>query len=98
MNYHSIPEHKGSVVREEHVEYRFLRKLQELKHEYRGDITTRADLEENFREKFETLNRIRLTNATSSAATRTTPKPSLKMQTHFMTTTSPDASRYSVYP
>ncbi len=55
INYHSISEPKDSVIREEHVEFGFLRKLQELQCEYRGDITDRASLEQNFREKFKQL-------------------------------------------
>lgn len=51
-----------SVVREDHIEYGFIEKLQGLKYEYRQDITDRAALEKNFREKFEALNRVRLTD------------------------------------
>ena len=49
------------VVREEQVEYGFIGKLQNLKYEYRADIHDRAALERNFREKFEALNRVHLT-------------------------------------
>ncbi len=52
-----------SVVREDTIEYGFIRKLQGLKYEYQSDITDRATLEKNFREKFEALNRVRLTDA-----------------------------------
>jgi type I restriction enzyme R subunit len=51
-----------SVLREDGIEYGFIGKLQSLKYEYRRDITNRALLEKNFREKFEALNRVRLTN------------------------------------
>jgi len=51
------------VVKEEHVEYGFIGKLQNLKHECRADIRDRAALERNFREKFEALNRVRLSDA-----------------------------------
>jgi len=51
------------VVREEHIEYGFIGKLQDLKYEYRADISDRAALERNFRNKFEALNRVRLTDA-----------------------------------
>jgi type I restriction enzyme, R subunit len=51
------------VVKEEHIELGFIGKLQGLKYEYRPDIRDRATLERNFREKFETLNRVKLTNA-----------------------------------
>ena len=50
------------VVREEHIEYGFIGKLQGLKYEYRADIRDRAALERNFREKFEALNRVHLTD------------------------------------
>jgi len=53
----------SSVVREEHIEYGFIGTLQKLKYEYRPDITDRATLEANFREKFEALNRVHLTDA-----------------------------------
>jgi type I restriction enzyme, R subunit len=48
---------------EQHIEQSFIDKLKELKYEYRPDITNRASLEKNFREKFEALNRVRLTDA-----------------------------------
>ncbi|KQU82343.1 DEAD/DEAH box helicase [Variovorax sp. Root318D1] len=51
------------VVKEEHIEYGFIGKLQSLKYEYRDDIRDRAGLEKNFREKFEALNRVKLTEA-----------------------------------
>jgi type I restriction enzyme, R subunit len=52
-----------SVVREDTIEYGFIGTLQGLKYDYRRDITDRASLERNFREKFEALNRVRLTDA-----------------------------------
>ena len=55
----SAPNH---LVREEHIEYGFIGKLQGLKYEYRADIRDRAALERNFREKFEALNRVRLSD------------------------------------
>jgi type I restriction-modification system DNA methylase subunit len=51
------------AVKEEHIEYGFIGKLQNLKYEYRADIRDRAALEMNFREKFEALNRVKLTDA-----------------------------------
>lgn len=38
-------------------------KLRDLKYDYRPDIRDRATLERNFRDKFESLNRVRLTDA-----------------------------------
>jgi len=49
-------------VKEEQVEYGFIGKLQGLKYAYRPDIRDRASLERNFREKFEALNRVHLSD------------------------------------
>lgn len=48
---------------ERRLENELLDKLCSLKYEYRTDIRDRATLEKNFREKFEALNRVRLTDA-----------------------------------
>jgi type I restriction enzyme, R subunit len=45
------------------IESSFIDKLKSLKYGYRPDITNRASLEENFRERFEALNRVHLTDA-----------------------------------
>ena len=45
------PDRFSSVVREDTIEYGFIGTLQKLKYEYRPDITNRATLEKNFREK-----------------------------------------------
>jgi type I restriction enzyme R subunit len=50
-------------VKEEQIEYGFIGKLQSLKYAYREDIRDRAALERNFREKFEALNRVKLSDA-----------------------------------
>ncbi|MES2308630.1 MAG: type I restriction endonuclease, partial [Verrucomicrobiota bacterium] len=55
------PDARSSVVREEHIEDAFIRKLRDLKYTDRPDIHDRAALEKNFREKFEDLNRVTLT-------------------------------------
>ena len=47
---------------ERQLEDQLIEKLRGLKYEYRADIRDRAALEKNFREKFETLNRVRLTD------------------------------------
>jgi len=47
---------------ERQLEEQLLLKLRNLKYEYRGDIRNRAALDKNFREKFEALNRVRLTD------------------------------------
>lgn len=56
------------TIREEQVEYGFIGKLQGLKYEYRPDIRDRAALERNFREKFEALNRVKLSDGEFAAA------------------------------
>ena len=48
---------------ERDLEETFLAKLESLKYEYRPDISDRASLESNFRKRFETLNRVSLTDA-----------------------------------
>jgi type I restriction enzyme R subunit len=45
------------------LEESLVAKLQDLKYEHRPDIRDRATLERNFREKFEALNRVKLTEA-----------------------------------
>jgi len=53
----------SSILKEEHIEDAFIEKLRSLKYEYRPDIRDRAALERNFREKFEALNRVHLTDS-----------------------------------
>ena len=48
---------------ESQIEEQLVEKLVGLKYEYRPSIGNRAALEKNFREKFEALNRVRLTDA-----------------------------------
>lgn len=50
------------VPAERHLEEQLIEKLRSLKYEYRPDIRDRAALERNFREKFEALNGVRLTD------------------------------------
>jgi type I restriction enzyme R subunit len=47
---------------ETRLEQHLIEKLRELKYEYRDDIRDRAALEKNFREKFQALNRVTLTD------------------------------------
>ncbi|CAH0231490.1 type I restriction endonuclease subunit R [Pseudomonas brassicacearum] len=47
---------------EQRIEQGFIDKLVELKYTYRPDIRDRTSLERNFRDKFEALNRVRLTD------------------------------------
>ncbi len=52
---------RAPTMTEQKIEQSFIDKLTELKYTYRPDITDRASLERNFREKFEALNRVTLT-------------------------------------
>jgi len=49
-------------VRESDIERDFIEKLKDLKYTYRSDIRDNDTLEQNFREKFQTLNRVNLTD------------------------------------
>jgi type I restriction enzyme M protein len=51
------------IQAESQLEDQFIERLRDLKYDYRPDITDRATLEQNFREKFESLNRVHLTDA-----------------------------------
>lgn len=51
------------MIRERQIEDGFIQKLKDLKYSYRPDINNRATLEQNFREKFERLNRVHLTDS-----------------------------------
>ena len=61
-NTYPLPSSKRLLVREQDIEDEFIEKLCSLKYTYRDDIHDRAALEQNFRQKFETLNRVRLTD------------------------------------
>ena len=50
------------ITPERDLEESLLAKLRDLKYEYRPDIRDRATLESNFKEKFEALNRVNLTD------------------------------------
>src|SRR5258705_13435697 len=52
-----------SMVSEHQIKYGFVGKLIDLKYTYREDIRDRKSLEDNFRKKFEALNRVNLTDA-----------------------------------
>jgi type I restriction enzyme R subunit len=45
------------------IERDLIAKLEDLKYTYRPDIRDRASLEKNFREKFQALNHVQLTDA-----------------------------------
>ena len=59
---------------ERHLEDHLIEKLRGLKYEYREDIRDRAALEKNFREKFEALNHVRLTDAEFAGSGTVWPK------------------------
>jgi type I restriction enzyme R subunit len=63
IRYPLPPEPRDLVLNEAGIEDLFLNKLRDLKYTVRLDIHDRATLEANFRQKFETLNRVRLTDA-----------------------------------
>lgn len=50
------------MTKEAQIEEFFIKKLEDLKYVYRKDIRDRNTLEKNFREKFEALNRVKLTD------------------------------------
>lgn len=49
--------------KEAQIEKEFIKRLEDLKYTYRSDITDREALENNFRQKFEALNRVSLSDA-----------------------------------
>lgn len=51
------------MANERHIEDSLIEKLQDLKYTYRPDIRNREALEQNFRQKFEALNMVSLTDA-----------------------------------
>jgi len=52
-----------NILREADIEYGLVGRLQDLKYTYRPDIRDKNTLEQNFREKFEKLNRVNLTDS-----------------------------------
>lgn len=63
MTYQQDPDREPLVLNEAGIEDLFIAKLRDLKYTDRPDIHDRASLEKNFRQKFEALNRVRLTDA-----------------------------------
>ncbi len=51
------------MTRESQIEESLISKLSDLKYTYRNDIRDREALEQNFRNKFQALNRVNLTNS-----------------------------------
>lgn len=54
---------QGGTFSESDLEKHLIEKLEDLKYEYRPDIRSQAELEYNFREKFEALNCVSLTDS-----------------------------------
>ncbi len=50
------------MFKENQIEHQLINKLEELKYVYRPDIVDKKTLEQNFREKFESLNKVRLSD------------------------------------
>ncbi len=63
ITYQQDPESRSSAVREQDIEADFIEKLKSLKYTHCPEIRDRASLEANFRQKFQTLNRVTLTDA-----------------------------------
>jgi type I restriction enzyme R subunit len=63
VTYEQVADSRPLAVHEQDIEADFIDKLRDLKYTYRPDIRARAALEANFRQKFEALNRVRLTDA-----------------------------------
>lgn len=51
------------MTKEHHIEENLIEQLKELKYTHRPDIVDRKTLEQNFKVKFETLNRVRLSDS-----------------------------------
>ena len=51
------------MTKENVIEKNFINKLTDLKYTYRPDIRDRNALEQNFRDKFQLLNRVNLSDA-----------------------------------
>ena len=60
--YPQAPGSKPLPIREQDIESELIGKLRDLKYTVRADIRDRATLEANFRQKFEALNRVKLTD------------------------------------
>ncbi len=61
-NYPQPTDSQALSLREQAIEDAFIEKLRGLKYNFRPDINDRASWNKNFRDKFEALNRVRLTD------------------------------------
>src|SRR5688572_27069560 len=72
------------MTTEQKIEQSLIDKLAELKYAYRSDIRDRASLEKNFREKFEALNRVHLTDGEFSRLMEQIITPDVFMAAHTL--------------
>jgi type I restriction enzyme R subunit len=72
------------MTAETNIEQDLIAKLIDLKYIYRPDIRDRTALEKNFREKFEALNRVRLTNAEFERLLEQIITPDVFSAAHFL--------------
>ncbi len=63
LKYNQQSEQEPTAVSEETIENNFIQKLVSLKYTYRPDIRDRKALETNFRQKFQTLNAVNLSDS-----------------------------------
>ena len=63
FTYDQNPDSQPSVLKEQDIENDFIDILKSLKYTYRQDIRNRDALEANFREKFEKLNAVKLSDS-----------------------------------
>jgi type I restriction enzyme R subunit len=63
VSYTFVSHAPSPAVTEGDIESLLVSRLEQLKYTYRPEITNRATLEKDFREKFESLNRVRLTDS-----------------------------------
>ncbi len=59
---YKVKDKGASYIKESDIETDFIEQLKELKYTYRPDIRDRETLEQNFRQKFQELNRVNLTD------------------------------------
>lgn len=63
LEINSKVERTSAMKSEKQIEALFIEKLQQLKYTYRDDIRDKLSLEDNFRQHFERLNRVRLSDS-----------------------------------
>lgn len=71
-------------MQEQQIEQELIAKLADLKYDYLPDIRDRAALEQNFRQKFEALNRVHLTDSEFSRLMEQIVTPDVFMAAHTL--------------